>query len=69
MISVPKSARERLVMPQGQAPIRPGRAGLLEPPQVALEELAALAAEQHRGLVAMTTKLAKDPLQPGGPGR
>jgi hypothetical protein len=26
-----------------------GRAGLLEPPQVAFEEVAALAAEQHRG--------------------
>ena len=37
-----------------------GRAGLLEPPQVALEEVAALAAEQHRG-----TPVAAGPVQVG----
>ena len=37
-----------------------GRAGLLEPPQVALEEVAALAAEQHRG-----APVAGGPLQVG----
>ena len=37
-----------------------GRAGLLEPAQVALEEVAALAAEQHRG-----APVADGPVQVG----